>query len=112
MTRSLFALVAFAVASAALARPAEACAMYIPMPAPEVTIGAPVRLEAPVADASAPAAPADETQLQHAMALIDAVGLIPEVAAAAPAALVPTAAPAEARGVAKTSPPMASAPIR
>ena len=111
MTRSFFAFVTFSVASAALARPAEACAMYIPPPTVEVTIGEPVRREAPVADANAPAAPGDETQLQQMMALIDAVGLIPEVAAAAPAPAEARGL-AEARGVAKTSPPMAVAPIR
>lgn len=106
MTRPLLILVLFAAASA---RPAEACAMYLPPVHAEVVVAEPVvHPEAPVADAAAP----DATDLQRAMALIDAVALIPEVTAAPVAQAAPEPARSEARGVAKTSPPMAAAPAR
>ncbi len=118
MNRTLLALALLVAASATLAPPAQACAMYIPPARTEAALGVPV--QAPNASPTPEAVQVPtETELQRAMALIDAVGLIPEASTApaiepVPAAEppVPAAAPEPTLGIARTSPPMAVAPAR
>jgi hypothetical protein len=115
MTRSIVALVALIAAAAVpLARPARACAMYLEPPRVEVVVGQPVQSQ-PVG-AVQPVVEPTGTELQRAMALIDAVGLIPEATRAPNSAppptpeVDPTPTGAETAGIAKASPPMAQAP--
>lgn len=86
MTRLILTLSVLFAVSSFLARPAAACAMYIPRsqeviveakpaPTPEVAIAAPV---------------IDVTALQRAMELIDAASIIPEAASIIPEATSPS----------------------
>lgn len=88
MTRLFLTLSVLFAVSSFLARPAAACAMYIPpsermiveakpAPSPTVAVAAPV---------------VDVTALQRAMDLIDAASIIPE-AASTPEANAPRTAP-------------------
>lgn len=89
------------------ARPAHACAMYIPHNE-EVIVQAPpvhsqVAANAAPVQPVAPVQAAEPTDLQRAMALIDQVGLM---GAAVAAEIEPS------RGVESSRPPMAMAPSR
>lgn len=77
MTRLILTLSVLFAVSSFLARPAAACAMYIP-PSEKVIVEA---KQAPSPTVAVAAPVSDVTALQRAMELIDAASIIPEATA-------------------------------
>lgn len=86
MTRLILTLSVLFAVSSFLARPAAACAMYIP-PSERVIVEA---KQAPSPTVAVAAPVVDVTALQRAMDLIDAASIIPEAASIIPEAASPS----------------------